>query len=68
MDKEHPNISVLQKFNPTNIAGAADILAEEGIDIEVIDPRTLRPLDTATLIKSVIKTGQNSDSERKLIC
>lgn len=37
---------------------AAEILAEEGIDIEVIDPRTLRPLDTETLIKSVKKTGK----------
>lgn len=37
---------------------AAEQLAEEGIDIEVIDPRTLRPLDTETLIKSVKKTGK----------
>lgn len=37
---------------------AAEILAEEGIDIEVIDPRTLRPLDTETLVKSVKKTGK----------
>ena len=35
---------------------AAEILAEEGIDIEVIDPRTLRPLDTETLIKSVFQS------------
>ena len=37
---------------------AAETLAAEGIDIEVIDPRTLRPLDTETLIKSVKKTGK----------
>jgi pyruvate dehydrogenase E1 component beta subunit len=39
---------------------AADLLAEAtegGISAEVIDPRTLVPLDTETLIKSVAKTG-----------
>ena len=35
---------------------AAEILAAEGIDIEVIDLRTLRPMDTATVIASVKKT------------
>ena len=35
---------------------AAEILAAEGIDCEVIDLRTLRPLDTATIIESVKKT------------
>ncbi len=38
--------------------GAADILAGEGISAEVIDPRTIVPLDTATLIKSVRKTSR----------
>ncbi|MFN2188417.1 MAG: alpha-ketoacid dehydrogenase subunit beta [Candidatus Promineifilaceae bacterium] len=37
---------------------AASKLAEDGIDVEVIDPRTLRPLDADTIIKSVIKTGR----------
>jgi pyruvate dehydrogenase E1 component beta subunit len=37
---------------------AADALADEGIDAEVVDPRSLRPLDTATLIESVKKTGK----------
>jgi pyruvate/2-oxoglutarate/acetoin dehydrogenase E1 component len=35
---------------------AADRLAEEGIDAEVIDLRTLRPLDTATFLASVART------------
>jgi pyruvate dehydrogenase E1 component beta subunit len=35
---------------------AAKSLAEEGIEAEVIDPRTLAPLDKDTLIESVIKT------------
>lgn len=35
---------------------AARELAREGIEIEVIDPRTLRPLDTETILESVRKT------------
>jgi pyruvate/2-oxoglutarate/acetoin dehydrogenase E1 component len=35
---------------------AADTLAEEGIDAEVIDLRTLRPLDDETILTSVAKT------------
>jgi len=37
---------------------AADQLAGEGIDAEVIDLRTLRPLDTATIVESVRKTNR----------
>ncbi|HEY7163253.1 MAG TPA: alpha-ketoacid dehydrogenase subunit beta [Candidatus Binatia bacterium] len=35
---------------------AADELAREGIDAEVVDLRTLRPLDTTTIMESVIRT------------
>lgn len=35
---------------------AADKLKEEGIDAEVIDPRSIQPFDTATVIESVKKT------------
>lgn len=37
---------------------AATLLAEEGIAVEVIDPRTLSPLDRATILGSVKKTGR----------
>jgi len=37
---------------------AADKLAEDGISAEVIDLRTLRPMDTGTIIKSVMKTNR----------
>lgn len=37
---------------------AADRLAEEGIEVEVIDPRTLRPLDHTPIVESVIRTGR----------
>ncbi|MFZ0036065.1 MAG: alpha-ketoacid dehydrogenase subunit beta [Candidatus Acidiferrales bacterium] len=36
----------------------AEKLAREGIDAEVIDPRTLKPLDTATIVNSVKKTNR----------
>ena len=37
---------------------AAERLSKEGISVEIIDPRTLRPLDTETIAKSVKKTGR----------
>jgi pyruvate/2-oxoglutarate/acetoin dehydrogenase E1 component len=37
---------------------AAKILEKEGIDIEVIDPRTIHPLDKDTIINSVKKTNK----------
>jgi 2-oxoisovalerate dehydrogenase E1 component beta subunit len=37
---------------------AADAVAEEGISVEVVDLRTLRPLDKETLLDSVRKTGK----------
>ncbi len=37
---------------------AAKELEAEGIDAEVIDPRTLRPLDTGTLVESLKKTNR----------
>ena len=40
-----------------SLAAAAQ-LAQEGISAEVIDPRTLAPLDVDTIVKSVAKTGR----------
>jgi len=37
---------------------AAEQLAADGVSAEVIDPRTLAPLDTATILASVEKTGR----------
>ena len=36
---------------------AADALHQAGIEVEVIDPRSLVPLDTETLVTSAVKTG-----------
>ena len=37
---------------------AAEVLAKEGISVEVIDPRTIAPLDVQTIVASVKKTGR----------
>ena len=37
---------------------AAELLAKEGVSAEVVDPRTLTPLDVETIAKSVKKTGR----------
>jgi pyruvate dehydrogenase E1 component beta subunit len=37
---------------------AAEVLAEQGISAEVINLRTIRPLDVATILESVKKTGR----------
>lgn len=37
---------------------AADEVSKEGISVEIVDPRTLLPLDVDTITKSVMKTGR----------
>jgi pyruvate/2-oxoglutarate/acetoin dehydrogenase E1 component len=37
---------------------AAEQLAQEGIEAEVVDPRTLKPLDEEAIVRSAIKTGR----------
>jgi pyruvate dehydrogenase E1 component beta subunit len=46
------NVMVLRSL------AVAERLAQDGIDVEVIDPRTLSPLDSETIIDSVCKTGK----------
>ena len=48
-------VALSRMVHPT--LAAAERLAAEGISVEVIDPRTISPLDEDTLIKSVAKTG-----------
>ncbi len=45
------------RFMVHHALDAANVLAHEGIDVEVVDPRTLVPLDIATLSRSARKTG-----------
>ena len=41
-----------------NVEKAAEQLAAEGIDAEIVDLRSLRPLDHETVFNSVVKTGR----------
>ena len=41
----------------TALAAAEQLQKEHGISVEIIDPRTLRPLDLPAIVKSVKKTG-----------
>ena len=40
------------------VLSAAENLAARGISVEVIDPRTVSPLDAETILRSVHKTGR----------
>ena len=40
------------------VEGVCDRLAAEGIEVELVDPRTVSPLDTATILESVGRTGR----------
>ena len=42
----------------TEAIKAAETMAARGVSVEVVDPRTLSPLDTDTIIASVRKTGR----------
>ena len=57
--REGQDLTIVATSSMVHVAlEAADKLAEEGIDAEVIDPRTLTPLDEETLVASVKRTSR----------
>ena len=50
-------VVALAKMVPVTL-GLCDTLQQENISVELIDPRTISPLDTATILRSVAKTGR----------
>src|SRR3954452_8929972 len=53
------DVTVVATSSMVRVAlAAAEELADDGISLEVVDPRTLVPLDTATIVRSVEKTGR----------
>ncbi|MBM3271594.1 MAG: alpha-ketoacid dehydrogenase subunit beta [Candidatus Sericytochromatia bacterium] len=54
---EHATVLTYGAMVPTCLE-AADLLAAEGIEVEVVDLRTLVPLDLATILESVARTGR----------
>ncbi|MCE4025082.1 alpha-ketoacid dehydrogenase subunit beta [Microbacterium sp. Au-Mic1] len=58
ISREGADITVVSYSRMATVAlSAAEQLAAEGVDVEVIDIRSLRPLDRPTIIASVQKTG-----------
>jgi pyruvate/2-oxoglutarate/acetoin dehydrogenase E1 component len=49
-------VAIAGAMRPT--LAAADALGKERISVEVVDPRTLKPLDSETILQSVAKTGR----------
>ncbi len=57
--REGQDITLVATSSMVQVAlAAADLLAKEGISAEVIDPRTIVPLDEETILKSVKKTSR----------
>ncbi|HJU48385.1 MAG TPA: alpha-ketoacid dehydrogenase subunit beta [Gaiellaceae bacterium] len=57
--REGEDVSLIATSSMVYVAlDAADLLAGDGISAEVVDPRTLAPLDTETLVASARKTGR----------
>jgi pyruvate dehydrogenase E1 component beta subunit len=57
--REGSDVTIVAWSKMVNVAlAAADSLAAEGVACEVIDPRTLRPLDEAPILASVRKTNR----------
>ncbi len=55
--RDGTDVTIVATANMVHTAlGAAETLAGEGISLEVVDPRTLYPLDGETIFKSVKKT------------
>jgi pyruvate dehydrogenase E1 component beta subunit len=57
--REGKHVTVVTWGRPYwTVMEVAEAMAKEGIEIEVIDPRTLRPLDHETIVASVKKTNR----------
>jgi len=55
--RQGTDVTVVALSRMVNVAlAAADILDKEGISIEILDPRTISPLDEKTILDSVRKT------------
>ena len=57
--REGDDVTVVATSSMVRVAlAAAELLEGEGISVEVVDPRTIVPLDTETIVRSVEKTGR----------
>jgi len=59
VEREGTDVSVISYGRPlADIRKLADQFAEEGVSIEIVDLRTVSPLDVETVVKSACKTGR----------
>lgn len=59
LTREGDDVTIVAFSAMVNVANAAaDILAKEGISVEVIDPRTTSPIDEESILESVENTGR----------
>jgi len=58
----HVTVVAISRMVRESIA-AAEILKEQGIEAEILDPRTIQPLDIETVVNSVKKTGHLAIAE-----
>jgi len=59
VEREGSDVTVVAtQIQLWNALDAASELAEQGISVEVVNPRTISPLDTETIVESVRKTGR----------
>jgi pyruvate dehydrogenase E1 component beta subunit len=57
--RQGSDVTIVGWSKEVNVAlKAAEVLAADGIEAEVVDPRTLRPLDEDLIVQSVKKTGR----------
>ena len=57
--REGDDVTVIATSSMVQVAlSAADELERDGVSVEVVDPRTIAPLDRATLVASARKTGR----------
>jgi acetoin:2,6-dichlorophenolindophenol oxidoreductase subunit beta len=57
--RQGDDVTIIATSSMVHVANkAADILAGEGISVELVDPRCLKPLDIETLLTSAKKTGR----------
>jgi pyruvate dehydrogenase E1 component beta subunit len=57
--RQGEDVTIVATSSMVRVAlAAADLLADDGIRAEIIDPRTLVPLDAETLVRSAEKTGR----------
>ena len=51
-------VVAISRMVPEALAAAESLASSKGIEVEVVDPRTIQPLDKKTIVDSVKKTGR----------